>query len=340
MTRTTATDALLESLPDDVREQLCRQKFPDWTSPMLATLTHERFSDEKWIFERKLDGERCLAFREGDRVRLKSRNKKLLNTTYPELVEALETFDCERFIVDGEIVAFDGNVTSFSRLQGRMQLRDAEAARQSRIAVYYYVFDVLQVGEYDTTQLALRERKKLLRNLFDYRDPLRYTPHRNRDGEAYFEEACRKGWEGIIAKLADSRYRHSRSRDWLKFKCDLRQEFVIGGYTDPQGERIGFGALLIGYYEDGKLVYAGKVGTGYDDDLLKRLSQQLKDREVEDAPFADDSLPRKGVHWVKPKLVGEVGFTEWTDDGRLRHPRFLGLRRDKSPKEVHREKAR
>ncbi|MGQ9572225.1 MAG: non-homologous end-joining DNA ligase [Dehalococcoidia bacterium] len=329
----------LDSLSRQARERLRKREQPSWTAPMLATLTHDYFSDPGWIFERKLYGERCLAFRKGKEVRLLSRNRKELNDTYPELVEALREQEADDFIVDGEIVAFEGNRTSFSRLQQRMELRDPEEAVKTGVAVYYYLFDLLYLDGHDTTQLDLRDRKMLLKRVLSFKEPLRFTAHRNTKGEAYHEEACRKGWEGIIAKRADSKYVHSRSRDWLKFKCVNEQEFVVGGYTDPKGSRVGFGAVLIGYYEGDDLVYAGQVGTGYNEDTLRRLKKRLSSIEREEPPFAGDDLPRKGIHWVEPKLVAQVGFTEWTDEGKLRHPRFLGLRRDKEARQVVREKA-
>lgn len=330
---------LLDSLPDDVRRSAKKRAVPEQPTPMLATLTDRRFSDDDWIYERKLDGERCLALRDGKkRVRLMSRNGKNLGDTYPDLADALEGQRRRRFVIDGEIVAFHGNVTSFARLQKRMQVDDPEAARESPVKVYYYVFDLLHLGGYDVTAVTLRHRKSLLRRAFDFANPIRFTAHRNGEGEKFYEEACKKGWEGIIAKRADSEYVHSRSRHWLKFKCVKQQEFVIGGYTDPEGERIGFGALLIGYNEDQALRYAGKVGTGYDDDTLGDLSSRLESRERKTSPFADDDLPTKGVHWVTPNLVAEIAFTEWTGDDKLRHPRFLGLRRHKEPEDVVRER--
>jgi bifunctional non-homologous end joining protein LigD len=306
---------------------------------MLATLTHDTFSDPEWLYERKLDGVRCLVFRRGRRLRLRSRNRKEMNGTYPELVEELGKVPCDDFVVDGEIVAFEGHRTSFSRLQQRIGIRDPEEARRSGVAVYLYLFDVLHLEGRDVTKLPLRDRKRLLKRALSFGGHLRFTPHRVGDGEAYLEEACAKGWEGLIAKRASSVYQHSRSKAWLKFKCGNRQEFVIGGYTDPKGSRRGFGALLVGHYEGDALRYAGKVGTGYDDALLETLRERLEGMERKTCPF--DETPReKGAHWVSPSLVGEVGFTEWTGDGKLRHPRFLGLRPDKSPKRVKRERAR
>jgi len=305
---------------------------------MRATLTDERFSDPDWIFERKLDGERVLVFRQGKRVRLLSRNKKLLNNTYPELVDAYRKQPNGNFIVDGEVVAFQGRISSFSRLQGRMKITDPEEARKSRIAIYHYLFDLLFLDGYDTTRLPLRDRKKLLHKVIKFIGPLRFSAHRSEKGEKFYKEACKAGLEGLIAKNAEGDYVHSRSRDWLKFKCVNEQEVVIGGYTDPKGSRVGFGALLVGYYKGKRLKYAGMVGTGYDDELLRDLGKKLRKIEKGDPPFSKDSLPKKNVHWVKPKLVGQVGFTEWTGAGKLRHPRFKGLQRDKKPKDVIREK--
>jgi len=304
---------------------------------MLATLTEERFSRQGWVFEPKLDGERCLAFRSGGEVRLLSRNRKLLNEKYPELSGPLNAQQQASFIVDGEIVSLEHGVSSFAKLQERMQMRHPSAELRRRIPVSFYLFDLMYVDGHDTLQVPLRYRRELLRRAIEFQDPLHLIEQRETEGEAYYREACRRGWEGIIAKDAEGVYVPGRSREWLKFKCVKEQEFVIGGYTDPQGSRIGFGALLVGYYEAGKLIYAGKVGTGYDDATLQRLSATLASLETGVSPFTGDGLPRHGVHWVTPKLVAQVGFTEWTGDGKLRHPRFLGLRTDKDPKEVVRE---
>lgn len=312
---------------------------PEWVAPMLATLTEDRFSDPDWLYERKLDGERCLVFRTSGGVRLLSRNRKELNNHYPELVEALAEQANQDFVVDGEIGAFDGGRTSFSRLQGRMQVNDPDAARRTGVKVFLYVFDILRLDGDDLTGLPLRRRKALLRGALEYGGPLRFTPHRIGNGVAYWEDACRRGWEGLIAKRAAGTYTNGRSKDWLKFKCATAQEFVIGGYTDPQGSRLGFGALLIGYYEKGELRYAGKVGTGYDRAMLARLSKQLAALEQDEPSFASGNLPRLRVHWVKPQLVGQVAFSEWTRDGQLRHPSFQGLREDKAPRDVVRDRA-
>jgi DNA ligase D-like protein (predicted ligase) len=325
-------------MPEAAKSRVRRRRQPTWVPPMLATLTEKRFSDPEWIYERKFDGERCLAFRERTAVRLMSRNQLRIDNHYPEVAEALEAQDPLPFIVDGEIVAFERNRPSFSRLQRRMQLRDPEAARRTGVPVFFYLFDVLHVGDFDLTGVELRHRKAVLKRLLSYGGPLRFTQHRNRDGESLWNDACASGWEGVIAKRADSNYEHRRSSNWLKFKCVNEQEFVIGGYTDPRGSRTGFGALLVGYYEDDRLRYAGKVGTGFDTTLLSSLARRLARLEQQEPPFDVGTLPRKGVHWVRPELVCQVGFSEWTQDGRLRHPRFLGLREDKPAREVVRER--
>jgi ATP-dependent DNA ligase len=184
----------------------------------------------------------------------------------------------------------------------------------------------------------LRWRKQLLKGAFSFSELIRFVPHQD-EGEQFFEEACQKGWEGIIAKKADGAYVHGRSRDWLKFKCVQQQELVIGGYTEPHGERIAFGALLVGYYEGDKLRYAGKVGTGFDEETLRDLHDRLSELERETPPFDEEDLPGDEVHWVSPKLVAEIGFEEWTKHDKLRQPRYLGLRRDKPAEDVVRETA-
>lgn len=327
----------LEQLSESARDHLEEKHQPEWISPMLARLTRDYFSDPDWIYERKLDGERCLVYRDDGRIRLLSRNQQNLNNSYPELVEALKNQEPDSFIADGEIVAFEGAITSFSRLQQRMHIQDPQEARESGVAVYYYLFDLLYLQGFDLTQVQLRDRKQVLKAAFSYTDPLRYMNHRNEQGKSYVADACRKGWEGIIAKDARSSYLSSRSRKWLKFKCGKQQEFVIGGYTEPEGERIGFGALLLGYYDRGQLKYSGKVGTGFDDQTLRALKNRLSSLEQEEPPFDEPNLPGREVHWVHPRLIAQVEFEEWTQTGKLRHPRYQGLRRDKDPEEVVRE---
>jgi DNA ligase D-like protein (predicted ligase) len=293
---------------------------------MKATLTDARFSDPGWIFERKLDGIRCVAVRDGGSTKLLSRNDLALS--FPEVAEALDAQKQERFAVDGEVVAFAGDQTSFAKLARR---------GQEPVRVFYYVFDVLWLDGADVRPLPLRTRKTLLKEALKFDDPLRFTAHRNADGEAFFAEACRNGWEGLIAKRADSTYGGGRSRDWLKLKCEHGQELVIGGFTEPKGSRIEFGALLVGYHAGGELRYAGKVGTGFDRPLLRSLGEQLRARRRDDSPFSDP-IRERAVTWVEPDLVAQIGFAEWTGDGRLRHPRFLGLREDKAARDVVRER--
>jgi DNA ligase D-like protein (predicted ligase) len=314
--------------------------------PMLAVLSDRRDFDEGWLFERKLDGIRALAVREsgdgedtGGPPRLLSRNGHLLNAGYPELIEALSGQDCADFTVDGEIVAFSHGRTDFSRLQQRMGLTHPLQIRTSGVAVTYYLFDLLRLDGKDLTRLPLRTRKSLLREALGFRAPLRFTPHRNAGGRQLLDKACADGWEGLIAKRANGRYLPRRSPDWLKLKCEAGQEFVVGGFTEPAGSRVGLGALLLGHYEGDRLRYAGKAGTGFDQATLRSLRRRLDELEQGGSPFADP-VRERGAHWARPELVAEIAFTEWTRDGMLRHPRFLGLRQDKDPRQVVREVAR
>ena len=314
-------------LSDEERALLRPEPLPERVEVMAATLTDERFSDPGWIYERKLDGIRCVGIRGEGGARLLSRNHLSLDGRFPDVAAAIAAGAVADLVVDGEVVAFAGSQTSFARLQQR---------GERPVAVFLYAFDLLHLAGHDTTALPLRARKALLRSALTYHGPLRLTPHRNRDGEALFREACRKGWEGLIAKRADAPYTRGRSRDWLKFKCDNEQELVVGGYTAPQGSRTDLGALLLGYYEDGRLRYAGKVGTGFTRATLHELAGLLAPLRQDEPPFAD-RVRERGATWVRPELVAQVGFTEWTRDGRLRHPRFLGLRDDKAAREVVRE---
>lgn len=328
---------LLAKLPAEHRQLLA--PLPESgapRTPMLATPSNRRDFGSGWVFERKLDGVRAVAVREGGRVRLWSRSGQLMNRTYPELVEALEAQECEDFSVDGEIVALHRGRTDFAQLQRRMQISDPRRARATGVEVTYYLFDLLALDGARTTGLPLRVRKSLLRRTLAFGAPLRLTPHRNEGGAELLEQACGWGWEGLIAKRAEGRYRPRRSPDWLKLKCSHGQEFVVGGFTEPSGSRLGFGALLLGYYDGERLRYGGKVGTGYDRATLTTLRARLDERRLPESPFADP-VPERGARWVRPELVVQVEFTEWTRDGMLRHPRFVGLRTDKAPQDVVRE---
>jgi len=297
--------------------------------PMKAVLSDQPFSDPDWIFERKLDGIRCIAIRDESGVSLMSRTARRMNDQFPEIAEALEREPAKDFILDGEVVAMRNGVSSFELLQQR---------HRRRVPVYYYVFDLLRLDGEDLRPLPLRERKARLRRALDFKGPVRFNPHRRGEhGEELFREACRKGLEGVIAKRADSPYAGKRSRDWLKLKCHAEQELVIGGFTAPKGSRTDFGALLVGYNEDGALRYAGKVGTGFDQATLRELGARLRELEQDESPFPPFKPIPPGTRWVRPELVAQIGFAEWTRDARLRHPRFLGLRDDKPAGEVVRE---
>lgn len=309
----------------------------DTAHPMLAVPSERRAFGAGWLFERKLDGVRVLASRRADRVRLVSRTGQAVGTAYPELVDALEAQDCGDFTVDGEVVALSRGRTDFARLQQRMQITDPAAARASKVRVVYCLFDLLSLNGVDTTGLPLHTRKALLRDVLALRPPLRFTAHRTGDAGALLAEACARGWEGLMAKRADAPYVHRRSRDWLKLKCTTGQEFVIGGFTDPSGSRTGFGALLLGHFEDGRLRYAGKVGTGFSTAVLAGLRRRLDGLGQQRSPFHDE-VREKGAHWVRPELVAQIAFSEWTPAGRLRHPRYLGLRDDKAAADVVRER--
>lgn len=300
---------------------------PSFINPELSALTEEYFSDEDWIYEEKFDGIRCLVVKKNNNVTLYSRNKNILNSAYPELVDEFKKQKTKNFILDGEIVAFEKGKTSFSKLQ---------QVKRQKIKVFIYIFDLLFFDKYDLRDQKLIDRKKVLKDNFKFSNIFRYTPHIVKNGEAYFKKACKKGREGIIAKNKDSKYVSKRTRAWLKFKCSNRQEFAVAGYTDPQGQRKGFGSLLIGYFDKKQFKFAGKVGTGYDTRFLEGFSKKLKKIETKKKPFKEKT-PLKNKHFVKLKYVAEIAFSEWTKDGKLRHPRFIGIRSDKSPKEVVKE---
>lgn len=286
--------------------------FPDWLEPMAATLTQERFEAPGWVFERKLDGIRLLAFKQEDDVRLLSRNRLLQNYAYPEIVAAVTSLPVENAILDGE-------ATGVWREEGD---------------VLYHVFDVLWLNGHDLTRLPLFERRARLEALPLDRPLL--LVERLTDSQPW-ERACREGWEGVIAKRGDAPYEHGRSRNWLKMKCEATQELVVGGFTDPRGSRVGLGALLVGYFEGGDFCFAGRVGTGFTTQLLLDLRACLDTLEIPQSPFTKAvGLPRD-AHWVRPEVVVQVAFLEWTANGKLRHPRLLGVRSDKSACEAVRE---
>jgi DNA ligase D-like protein (predicted ligase) len=308
---------------------------------MAATLTQERFTGPDWTFERKLDGIRLLAFKHGSDVRLLSRNQLPLNASYPSVVTAIARLPVHDVILDGEALGVWGPSTtlrtgpSTTLRTGPSTTLRAGPSTASRVKDTYHVFDILWLDGRDVTSLPLESRRALLNDL-PLRSPIERVP--SLDEPAPWERACREGWEGVIAKRRDSPYEHRRSPHWLKMKCEATQEFVVGGFTDPQRSRVGLGALLVGYFEGHDLVFAGKVGTGFDTKLLLDLRRRLDQLEVSTPTFTKAiGLPRKGAHWVRPEIVVQVAFIEWTVHGKLRHPRLLGVRVDKSPAEVTRE---
>lgn len=282
-----------------------------------------------WVYERKLDGLRCLAVRNGTEVKLWSRNHNSFTERFPQVVEALAAQPASTFAIDGEVAAFDGaDFVGFGALQhpGRT------------LSVVYCVFDVVHLLGRDVSRLALVDRKRLLALTIEEGSALRVVEELSGDPAELLAEACAKGWEGLIAKRTSSFYVAGRTADWRKLKCSASQELVIGGWTDPHGSRVGIGALLVGHYDGAALRYAGKVGTGFATATLRRLRAELGAREIDTSPFADP-VSQRGAHWARPELVAAVAFSEWTADGRLRHPRFEGLRPDKNPREVVREQS-
>jgi ATP-dependent DNA ligase len=279
---------------------------PEWLEPMAATLTQERFTGPEWIFEHKLDGIRLLAFRDGDHVRLLTRNR--LARDIPQVSRAIRALPVDEVVLDGESTWEPGS------------------------EVAYHVFDILWLNGRSTTSLPLTERYELL-------DRLELTPPLGRvtrvHGERPWEHACAQGWEGVIAKRIDSTYEHRRSRSWLKLKCEATQPFVVGGFTDPQRSRVGLGALLVGFYDGPDFVFAGKVGTGFDTNLLLTLRARLDALEIDQPPFTRAvGLPRVRAHWVRPEIVVDVAFIEWTVHGKLRHSRLLSLLPQRAPHDV------
>jgi bifunctional non-homologous end joining protein LigD len=307
---------------------------------MLATLTDRRDFGEDWLLERKLDGERCVARKDGGNVRLESRTAKNLSAIYPEVRAGVAAQRSGGLLLDGELVAFDGDQTSFSRLQQRLGVANPSPQLVAEYPVVYCVFDLLALDGEDLTGEPQLARRARLASVVEPSATLQLTEAWHGDSQRRFVDACRSGWEGLIAKRADAPYTAGRSRNWLKLKCAWEQELVIGGFTDPGGSRTDFGALLVGYYEDAQLRYAGKVGTGFNANTLRDLGAKLRRLEARESPFVDARPVPRGAHWTRPELVAQIGFAEWTTDGRLRQPRFLGLRDDKRPAEVVRERPR
>jgi len=310
---------------------------PEKLFPQLATLVKDVPQGEQWLHEIKYDGYRLLCMFSGGDVRLLTRHGNDWTDRFGSIAEAAAGLGISEGILDGELVVLkrDGT-TDFQALQN--YLREGVKAR-----LFYYAFDLPWLGGYDLTRSPLIERKKLLHSILEphlsSRFAIRYSDHIQGNGAFVFQNACEHGLEGLVSKRADSTYEQKRSHHWVKVKCMRRQEFVVGGYTDPGGARANFGALVLGVYDNGKLTCCGRVGTGFTEKTLETIYQQLSKREQTKTSF--DVPPKgqeaRGVHWVKPELVAEVEFTGWTGDGYLRHPSFKGIREDKEPREIVRE---
>jgi bifunctional non-homologous end joining protein LigD len=318
-----------------------RDPVPVIHTPMLATLVDEPFDDDEWVFEIKWDGYRAICtVREDGKISLVSRNGLDFLGQFPELEELSGAWKTLPIVIDGEIVSLDERGrSSFQRLQGSFN-RNRPSARSDDAKKYpltYAVFDILYADGKDLRKTPLEERKAILEHAIGDSDLVLYSKHVIGDGCAFFEQAQRQQLEGIIGKRRDSTYHERRTRDWVKIKAQLMQECVIGGFTEPRGSRKGFGALLLGLYQGKKLYYVGHVGTGFDTKTLAAMTAQLKKTERKTSPFANDVDSNTKAHWVEPKLVAQVRFTEWTRDGVMRQPAFLGLRTDKNPKECVRE---
>ena len=300
---------------------------PRFVAPMLATLSDERSLGDGWVLERKLDGVRCLAVARSGDVVLHTRNENVVTSRWPAVAAAVAALGRD-VVLDGEVVAMAGDEPlGFQSLQ-------------QGTGVALWAFDVLHLDGEDLRDRPLHERRAILEDLVaGAGDALRVTEVWEGESERRYADACAAGWEGLIAKVADGRYAAGRSRAWLKLKCLAEQEVVVGGWTEPRGSRTSLGALLVGVHEDGRLLYAGKVGTGFDRATLADLLGLLVPLERDASPFAEPIRPRvAGAHWAEPRLVAQVAFQEWTGAGRLRQPRFLGLRDDKAAADVVRER--
>lgn len=311
---------------------------PDVIAPQLATLVKEAPSGDDWYHELKFDGYRMLCRIDHGKVRFWSRNRIDWTGKFPAIARAVESMKANTAILDGEVVVMDSRGhTSFQKLQQAM-------GRRGETAFIFEVFDLVCLDGFNLMKSPLSERKRLLKSLIDSADrsvALLYSDHVEGNGAEVFKQACRKGVEGIVSKLATSHYDSARNRNWLKVKCSKQQEFVIAGYTPSKKGVPGIGSLILGVYEKGRFVYSGRVGTGFTLKKRVELQKKLDEISLDKAPFAEKPKASglSDAVWVSPKFVGEVTFTEWTSDGAIRHPSFQGLREDKTPEEVHRELA-
>jgi bifunctional non-homologous end joining protein LigD len=317
-------------------EGAVKAAMPDFFTPELATLVKEAPQGDEWVNEMKLDGYRMLCRIEEGKAQILSRNGKEWTGNFPSVERCAARLAVDNAWLDGEVVVMEADGrTSFQALQNALTTDHAER-------LHYFVFDLPYLNGYDLRRVPLLTRKRVLETLLESAPPaLKYSAHVQGSGQEFFRQACKLRLEGMIAKRAQSPYQSGRSRDWIKVKCSQRQEMVVGGYTDPEGTRSGFGALLLGVYEpDGTLRYSGKVGTGFNEATLRSLHERLQALEIKSPAFSNPprGYEAKGAHWIKPELVAEIEFTEWTNDGTLRHPSFQGLREDKKAQDVVRER--
>jgi bifunctional non-homologous end joining protein LigD len=320
-----------------------KRPMPTTIHPMLATSVDKPFDGVEWLFEIKWDGYRAVAFIEDGKLRLVSRNQNELTQRFPELKDLPKSVKAKTAILDGEVVALDEEGrASFSLMQQRTGFRPGgkRAPTKADVPVLYYAFDLLYLDGYDLRKLPLEDRKKKLASLLITGDSLRYSDHYEKQGKALFEMARAKGLEGILAKKRDSIYLERRTTEWLKIKITHRLECVIGGYTEPEGSRAHFGSIVLGLYDkQGRLIHVGQAGSGFDQKSLDEVWKLLKKRETRKNPFHGEVEALRKVYWVKPELVAEIEYAEWTggtsagSGPKLRAPVFLGLRDDKDPKD-------
>jgi len=303
-------------------------RMPAQIKPMLATLVDDPFSDPDWIFETKWDGFRSVCFISKGQVRFVSRNQIEMTAQYPELAGIGKQLRAKEAILDGEICALDRQgIPRFQLLQRK------GSASGPRPPIVYFVFDLLYVDGYDLTACTVLERKAKLSEVLEPSDVIKLSEHIEGDGQAFFREIEKFHLEGMMAKRADSKYVQKRNRDWLKIKTVLRQEVVIAGYTEPRGTRSYFGSLVCGLYRGDDLHYVAHIGGGFNEKLLASLHKLMRPLKTGRSSFVKIPKTNEPVQWIKPKLVAEVKFSEWTADNRLRQPIFLGLREDKEPKD-------
>ncbi len=305
---------------------------PEIIKPMLATLVDDPFSDPEWIFETKWDGFRSVCFIKNGKARFVSRNQIEMTPQYPELDAVPKQVEAREAILDGEIVALDKNgLPRFQLLQNKLRIRSGSYAHATNAQIVYFVFDLLYVDGYDLMNCSVIERKAKLAEIIHPSNFIKLSEHIEGDGEEFFQHIEKFHLEGMIAKRATSKYIQKRTTDWLKVKTIMRSEVVIGGYTQPRGTRSHFGSLVVGLYRGGDLIYVAHTGGGFNEETLRKLYKLMQPIEIKECPFKQKPKTNEPVQWVKPKLVAEVKFSEWTADEKMRQPIFLGLREDKKP---------